>query len=192
MTEAGLADVPDAVGAVPRRPARRRARLGGRRACSKARGRCSSRCRRSSCDRDAVPPPRRPPGIDAGRLAMLLAVLEQHAGVDTRRRRRVRERRRRRARRRAGRRPRGRARGRGRRDRSRGRDATLVAVGEVGLGGEVRAGRRSSSAGSPRRRASGSRVRVVPTARRRRDRGACSSQVVARAPTSVGEALRGG
>ena len=68
------------VGALPRRPADGRARLRGRRGGRRRPVRCSSRCSRSSSRRR-----RRhaasASGIEAGRLGMLLAVLEQHAGV---------------------------------------------------------------------------------------------------------------
>ena len=72
--------------ALPRRPPRRRARLRGGRRCSKARVRCSSRCRRWSCPTGAPMPRRSAAGIDPARLAMLLAVLDQHARGRARRR----------------------------------------------------------------------------------------------------------
>ena len=66
---AGLAGVPDPSRAVPRRPARRACRVRWSRPCSRARGRCWSRCRRSSCT-PARPMPRRSArGLDGGRLA---------------------------------------------------------------------------------------------------------------------------
>ena len=81
MTERGLVDVPDAVGALPRRPPPRRARLRRRRGARGRAARCWSRCRRSSCATGAPVPRRSASGIESGRFAMLLAVLEQHAGV---------------------------------------------------------------------------------------------------------------
>ena len=78
MTDAGLDGRARPVGAVPRRPAARHARLGGRARCSTGTGRCSSRCRRSS-PHPTLPTPRRSAqGLDSGRLALVLAVLQQH------------------------------------------------------------------------------------------------------------------
>ena len=154
------------VGALPGRSSPRRARLGGgrgarRRAPDPGRGAGAGRCA------TAAPMPRRSAaGIESGRLAMLLAVLEQHAGVQLDRRRRLRERRRWSARHRARARPRARARGRGRAAvaghrsrRTRSRSASSVSAGRCGRS-------RSSTAGSPKRRASGSAARVVPTGAR--------------------------
>ena len=47
----------------------------------RARGRCSSRCRRSSRLTEIVPPRRIANGIDRNRLALVLAVLGRHAGA---------------------------------------------------------------------------------------------------------------
>ena len=120
--------------------------------------------------RTAAPMPRRSAaGIESGRLAMLLAVLERHAAVQLADRcRRLRERRGRSPRHRARPRPRARARGR--------RRAALARHRSCGHGGgrRARARRRgaqrcrSSNAGSPRRRASGSGARSCPRARDRR------------------------
>ena len=78
------------------------------RPCSKARARCASRCRRSSSTRRRRCPRRVAQSFDGGRLAMLVAILQQRAGDRARRSRRVRERRGRSAGGRARRRPRGR------------------------------------------------------------------------------------
>ena len=78
MTDGGLAGRARPVGAVPRRPppGHHRARWWPR--CSTATGRCSSRCRPSSA-KSAIPTPRRSAqGLDSGRLALVLAVLQQH------------------------------------------------------------------------------------------------------------------
>ena len=80
MTERGPRRRARRVGAVPRRPARRRCRARRSPRCSRARARCSSRCRRSSCPTGAPMPRRSAAGVDRRRLAMLLAVLEQHGG----------------------------------------------------------------------------------------------------------------
>ena len=68
--------------ALPPRPARRRARFrsGGR--CSKARVRCSWKFRRWSCP-TACRRDGRPRASIRARLAMVLAVLDQHGGVST-------------------------------------------------------------------------------------------------------------
>ena len=162
MTERGLVDVPDASARflVDRRPG-----VPGSAVAAGARGRAADAGRGAGAGR-ARPTRRcragRPPASMAvGRLAMLLAVLEQHAGVKSTECRRLRERRRWPAGHRAGRRPRARARGRGAHARARRSPRDTVVVGEIGLGGEVRVGRRSSSAGSPKRRGSGSRAVVA-------------------------------
>ena len=81
MTGAGLAAGAESVAAVPRRAADRR--RPGRRCCaaSKARGRCSSRCRRSSAPARYGNARRMAVGIDQNRLSLLLAVLEKRAGL---------------------------------------------------------------------------------------------------------------
>ena len=130
-----------------RRRGHARARQRRARARWRARGRCWSRCRRSSSPSELVPPRRVANGIDRNRLALVLAVLARHAGVGVGQRRRVRQRRRRRARRRAGRRPRGRAGGgerRARRRRAATASGPLACFGELGLTGELR------SVGAPR------------------------------------------
>ena len=81
MTERGLRRRPRRVGALPRRPPAGRARLGGR---GGARRRAAA-ARRGAGAGDATPaapmPRRSASGMESGRLAMLLAVLEQHAAV---------------------------------------------------------------------------------------------------------------
>ena len=79
--------------------------LGGALLRSKARGRCSSKCRRSSAAARSATRGGWRSGIDQNRLSLLLAVLEKRAGLEPRRRRRVRQRRRRHDGRRAGGRP---------------------------------------------------------------------------------------
>ena len=151
MAGGGLVRRARSVAAVPRRPSRRRRRLGRRAdaggpspaARRGAGAHRSRRCRRAPARRNAQ-------GLDAGRLALLLAVLERRRGLrvgdhdvfaSTRRRRQAR---------RAGRRPR---RVPGRRQRARRHAAvapTSSLLGEVGLGGELRqvahAGRRLAEA----------------------------------------------
>ena len=153
MRQGGLVEVLDASRALRRR-GHARARAAS---CSprwRARGRCSSRCRRWSSPSELVPPRRVVTGIDRNRLALVLAVLARHARRRRRRRRRVRQRRRRRARRRARRRPRGRAGGRerGARRRAGRRRAAAACFGELGLTGELR------PVGHPERRARGGRA----------------------------------
>ena len=63
------------------RPAER-AGLGGAVLRSKARGRCSSRCRRSSAPARYGNARRMASGIDQQRLSLLLAVLEKRAGLN--------------------------------------------------------------------------------------------------------------
>ena len=66
--------------AVPRRPPHRRARVGRRARRWRASARSSSRCKRSPRPRRTTSPSRRTSqGIDGGRLALLLAVLQQRA-----------------------------------------------------------------------------------------------------------------
>ena len=82
MTGTGLRGGAESVRAVPRRAARRTRR--GRRCCaaSKARGRCSSKCRRSSARSTYGNARRMASGIDQNRLSLLLAVLEKRAGLN--------------------------------------------------------------------------------------------------------------
>ena len=90
---------------------------------------------------EVVPPRRTANGVDRNRLALVLAVLARHAGVDLVGGRRLRQRRRRRPGRRARRRPRGRARGRLGASRAtplRPDGRPLACFGEVGLTGELR------------------------------------------------------
>ena len=81
MTGDGLVAGRRSERAVPRRSAGRRVGLGGRARCSRARARCASRCRRSSCRRRAPMPRRVAQSFDGGRLAMLVAIVQQRAGV---------------------------------------------------------------------------------------------------------------
>ena len=83
MTERGLQGRGQSVGAVPV-AARARASPGPRSSQrSKARGRCWSRCRRWSIPVQGGMPRRLAVGLDPQRLALLLAVLHRHGGVDT-------------------------------------------------------------------------------------------------------------
>ena len=110
----------------------------------RARGRCSSRCRRSV----AAPSWSRRAGSSRASTATASRscspILARHGGVGIGGARRVRQRRRRRARRRAGRRPGGRAGGRERGARRRSSraasdaSAPLACFGELGLTGELR------------------------------------------------------
>ena len=81
MRAEGLAEVPNPVGAVPRRAAGRRAGLGRGRRRSRARGRSSSRSRRWWRTPPAMPR-RTALGIDPNRVSLLLAVIERRAGID--------------------------------------------------------------------------------------------------------------
>ena len=152
MGDAGLAGVPDPSALFL---ADRRSGVPGSVVVPTLEGhrRCSSRCRRSVVAGRAPRPAPVGPGPRSGRLALLLAVLEQRVGLVARRRRRLRARRRRGPGRRAGRRPR-RSRWPSRRALTgRALPADLVACGEVGLGGElrqVRADARGASAEAAR------------------------------------------
>ena len=82
MTGDGSARGAESVGAVPGRAARRTRRA--RRCCaaSKGRGRCWSKCRRSSARSSYGNARRMASGIDQNRLSLLLAVLEKRAGLN--------------------------------------------------------------------------------------------------------------
>ena len=154
MTEHGLVDVPDASA---RFLADRRAGVPGSVVAAVLEGTrpCSSRCRRWSCPTAAPMPRRSARGHRRRGLAMLLAVLEQHAGVTLADGRRLRERRGWAPRHRARRRPRARARGRGRAAASSRSSATRS--WSARSGSAARCARcRSSTGGSPKRRVSGS------------------------------------
>ena len=81
MTGGGLQAGAQSVAAVPRRAADGHAR--DRRCCaaSRDRGRCWSRCRRSSSTATYGTARRMAVGIDTGRVSLLLAVLEKRAGL---------------------------------------------------------------------------------------------------------------
>ena len=81
MTGEGLVAVldPSALFLADRR--RRRVRFGRRGRARRARGRCASRCRRSSRDTPAPMPRRVAQSFDGGRLAMLVAILQRRAGI---------------------------------------------------------------------------------------------------------------
>ena len=81
MTGAGLAEVAEPLGAVPRRARRRAPPARPSSPASRARGRCWSRSRRWSRRPPLGTPRRAVVGWDAGRLAMILAVLEARCGV---------------------------------------------------------------------------------------------------------------
>ena len=68
MTERGSGRRARRVGALPRRPSRRACPARSSPRCSRARGRCWSRCRRWSCARRAGAAARSAAGIDVGRL----------------------------------------------------------------------------------------------------------------------------
>jgi DNA repair protein RadA/Sms len=79
MREGGLVEVLDASARFVATPPARPAPWCSRR--WRARGRCSSRCRRSCPQSELVPPRRVCNGIDRNRLALVLAVLARHAGI---------------------------------------------------------------------------------------------------------------
>ena len=169
---------------VPRRPPAGRARLGGGAGARRPPAAAGRGAGAGGAQRRLPTPAALGPGLDGGRLALVLAVLERHAGSTLGRADVARRGGRRRAGAGAGRRPRAWPWPWRRRRPGRPLPADLVACGEVGLGGELRqvhrTERRLAEAArlgfTPRRRAPvGARPAPASPARRRSRRRRCGA-----------------